>query len=150
MSGGEIQTQLDRPTLPPGTADKAIAYLTRTGNADLLPVLGLDTSPPLVIDGKACCPACREPYRGDGRTTCRRRSCTLGPTSRSIAKPATDADKALAAEYEAGATIVELARRHGRSQDWVRSAVLRAGVEMRRAQPRPAPIRPRATWGGAR
>jgi len=131
-------TEIERTHLVPETRDAAIRYLTRTGNADVLEALGLDGNDrPLVIDGQPCCPACREPYRGDGRTSCRRRKCTLGPTARLVAKPATEADEAFAAEYEGGATIVELARRHRRSQDFIRTALLRAGVELRRAVRRP-------------
>lgn len=57
---------------------KAAAYLTRTGNADLLPVLGLVDEPDeaLVIDGRRLCPTCRrplpDPIRNGGRKPCRR------------------------------------------------------------------------------
>lgn len=149
MSGGEIQTQLEKPFSGTPTRAAAIRRVQQEPDAAfLLAILGLDAaSAPLIIDGQPCCPSCRQPYSGDGRTSCRRRHCELGPTARSIAKPPSDADKALGAEYEAGATIIELARRHRRSQAWVREAILRAGVKMRRAQPRPAEIRPKPTWG---
>lgn len=43
--GGSVTTQLARPSDDPGTRAKAIVYLWRTGNLDLLAVLGLAESP---------------------------------------------------------------------------------------------------------
>jgi hypothetical protein len=80
-----IQTRMDRGYLPPETRADATSYLTRTGNEDLLPILGLDAAVgTLIIDGQPCCPACRRPYRGDGRTSCRRSTCRLGPAARTV------------------------------------------------------------------
>lgn len=42
---GEIQTEIDRGYLAPETRADAASYLTRTGNADLLPILGLTGDP---------------------------------------------------------------------------------------------------------
>lgn len=76
--------RVDRPRAQlPETRAAAVAYLERTGNADVAEALGLTGTGPLVIDGKPCCPVCRFPYRGDGRTSCRRRKCAAGPSYRS-------------------------------------------------------------------
>jgi len=81
---GDMQTQLDRPYgQQPATRDAAIRYLERTGNDDLLAMLGLVDAPkPVIVDGRACCPVCEEPLRGDGRSSCRRATCPAGPKSR--------------------------------------------------------------------
>lgn len=81
MSGGGLETQLDRPyAQQPDTRAAAARYLTRSGNADLLDVLGLvDNAGPLVIDGRQACPRCRrplpDPISNGGHKPCRRRAC---------------------------------------------------------------------------
>lgn len=79
-----MSTQLDRPyAQQSATREAAIRYLTRKGYADLLAMLGLADEPkPVVIDGRACCPVCEQPLRGDGRSSCRRATCPAGPASR--------------------------------------------------------------------
>jgi hypothetical protein len=42
---GQIETQIDRGYLAPETRTAATRYLTRTDNADLLPILGLVGGP---------------------------------------------------------------------------------------------------------
>jgi biotin synthase-related radical SAM superfamily protein len=79
----QMGTRLSRGDLAPDTRADAASYLTRTGNADLLPILGLvGDDRPLIIDSQLCCPACQRPYRSDGRTSCRRPTCSLGPSAR--------------------------------------------------------------------
>lgn len=92
---GEVSTQLDRPSMDPATRAAATHYLQRTGNADLLPVLGLDDTPArpvrlpkgvsadvrqekpvnghVVRDGKTFCAQCMRRTQADGR--CRRQAC---------------------------------------------------------------------------
>jgi len=43
---GDVTTQLARPTDDPATRAAAVRYLTRTGNADVLEVLGLVEAAP--------------------------------------------------------------------------------------------------------
>lgn len=42
---GDMATEIDRGYLPPEIRAAATAYLTRSGNADLLPILGLTPDP---------------------------------------------------------------------------------------------------------
>lgn len=76
-----VATHLDRPYgQQPETRAAAARYLERTGNADVLDMLGLvDDTAPLVIDGKHCCPNCRkplpDPISNGGRKPCRRVAC---------------------------------------------------------------------------
>jgi hypothetical protein len=60
---GQMQTQIDRGYLTPETRAAATAYLTRTGNADLLPILGL-------VDGPEpepqSCPVCGKQVHSHG------------------------------------------------------------------------------------
>lgn len=74
------------------TRADARAYLTRTGNADLLPILGLGPDPEAVEPGN--CPKCKTPYAA-GRTACRRKECRT---------PAADAPPPAAAEDRKRAT----------------------------------------------
>lgn len=50
-----IQTNIDRGYLTPDTRASATSYLTRTGNADLLPILGLAVEQP---KPRGDCPVC--------------------------------------------------------------------------------------------
>lgn len=85
-----LQTQLDRGESASDQARADVAaYLERTGNADLIEILGLgdgDEPDVLVIDEKICCPACRKPYPDDGRRACRKTTCRLGPKARKAAE----------------------------------------------------------------
>lgn len=64
------------------TQAKAARYLEDSGNADLLPILGL-ADPPERDERE--CPACGHPLRGDGRTACRQTACPAGPKARKAA-----------------------------------------------------------------
>ena len=72
-------TDVDRSYLGPETKAAAARYLERTGNADLLPILGLTESPPVVdpgyvtVNGRTYCALCRCRVRVDG--VCRREKC---------------------------------------------------------------------------
>lgn len=86
-----ITTKVDRSYLDDETRDDASRYLVRSGNADLLAVLGLavevtrapkpapkpvvDPVPALLIDGRRCCEKCREPL-AKYRRSCHRLSCS--------------------------------------------------------------------------
>jgi hypothetical protein len=67
------------------TAADAVAYLTRAGNADLLPILGLEGTAPL---GRQPCPACGkplpDPITNGGNKPCQRRACAAGPRARGV------------------------------------------------------------------
>lgn len=56
------------------TQTAAASYLTRTGNADLLDVLGLTEVRPRTANGRNICPHCSQPTT-PGRSTCRRKVC---------------------------------------------------------------------------
>ena len=81
VSGGNLSTHLDRPyAQQPATRAAAVRYLTRTGNVDLIEVLGLADEPgPLVVGGRQCCPRCRkplpDPITNGGHKPCRRPAC---------------------------------------------------------------------------
>lgn len=76
---GDLQTQLDRPySQQPETRAAATRYLTRTGNADLLAMLGLVDAPPAEPQHLAC----GHKRHVDGRSACRYESCPAGPKSR--------------------------------------------------------------------
>lgn len=80
MSGSALETQIDRGYLPPEIRAAAASYLTRTGNADLLPILGLVVEPKAIEGGQAkplasaarpgFCPICQNKLPGHG--VCRR------------------------------------------------------------------------------
>jgi hypothetical protein len=78
-------TEIDRGYLSPATQADATAYLTRTGNADLLPILGLVEPPPA---GRQPCPSCGkplpDPITSGGRKPCQRRACAAGPKARGV------------------------------------------------------------------
>jgi hypothetical protein len=77
---GQIETQIDRGYLAPETRTAATRYLTRTDNADLLPILGLvgGPGPAERTQAKALaaavrpgfCPTCQNKLPGHG--VCRR------------------------------------------------------------------------------
>lgn len=67
--GGEITTQLGITHLADETQAAATRYLTRTDNADLLPILGLGDPAPTVVPGN--CPICGNRLPSHG--VCRRR-----------------------------------------------------------------------------
>lgn len=73
-----ITTQIDT-TGPVSDTTRAAAasYLTRTGNADLLDMLGL-TAAPVALH---TCPVCGNRRESDGRP-CRRRTCAAGSQRR--------------------------------------------------------------------
>jgi hypothetical protein len=82
VSGGGLETQLDRPyAQQPAIRDAARSRIGREKDADfLLDVLGLVDDPgPLVIDGRQACPRCRkplpDPIANGGHKPCRRRAC---------------------------------------------------------------------------
>lgn len=78
-----LGTELDRTFAPtPAIQADALAYLERTGNADLAEMLGLVDAKPR---DRAICPACGQRYYA-GRRECRSRSCELGPASRGAAR----------------------------------------------------------------
>lgn len=90
-----IVTQLARPSEDPGTRAKAVVYLWRTGNLDVLAALGLDgvlearRSPaPVVASHRQPCPSCGkplpDPVTNGGRKPCQRRACPDGPTARGV------------------------------------------------------------------
>lgn len=88
-------TELARPTDDPNARADAIRYLTRTGNTDLIEILGLDNAPArgmnlpkgikhlgkherptpghTMRNGKAYCTICKRQTRADG--ICRRSAC---------------------------------------------------------------------------
>ena len=93
---GQIETTLPLTHLDDTVKADATAYLTRTGNADLLPILGLAGEPVRSVplpkgtvhlgkparrpanghfakDGLTYCAQCTRRTRADGR--CRRRAC---------------------------------------------------------------------------
>jgi hypothetical protein len=78
----DLNQTLDRPYgQQPDTRDAAASYLRRTGNADLLEVLGLvepelKPKPYVVINGRTFCATCRQRAQPDG--ICRRATCTAG------------------------------------------------------------------------
>lgn len=80
-------TRLDAPyAQQPETRAAAAAYLTRTGNADLIDMLGLhgtDLGSEFDEKGRRLCPACGGPLRPD-RSLCRRLTCERGPKSREV------------------------------------------------------------------
>jgi ribosomal protein S14 len=79
---GEMGTQIDRGYLPPETVADATSYLTRTGNADLLPILGLGDDPKVVKRATGDCPICGNKLPSHGvcrkRQTCRKAARELG------------------------------------------------------------------------
>lgn len=72
---GRIQAGMDPVTVSTWvTADHradARRYLIRTGNADVLDVLGLDA----LDDGVPRCPGCQQPFAVSDRGRCRRETC---------------------------------------------------------------------------
>lgn len=82
----DLQTaHRDGVRLAPETAAKATRYLTRTGNADLLAILGLGDSP---ARERPLCPSCSkplpDPITNGGRKPCQRRGCPAGPVARGV------------------------------------------------------------------
>lgn len=78
----EMQTEIERPYLDPATRAAATAYLTRTGNADLLEILGLAGEQP---KPRGNCPVCGNGLASHGGCN-RRKACreaTHGPDSAS-------------------------------------------------------------------
>jgi hypothetical protein len=78
-----MQTQIDRGYLAPETRAAATSYLTRTGNADLLPILGLDADPNAVKRPPGDCPICGNKLASHGGCN-RRKACreaTHGPSA---------------------------------------------------------------------
>lgn len=72
----EMSTQLDRPYLHAGTRDAAVRFLTRTGNADLIDMLGLGDDPE--PGERPDCPMCGRPRQRDKQTgwrACQRKQC---------------------------------------------------------------------------
>lgn len=77
-----MATEVDRSSRPTPEAEAdALAYLTRTGNADLAEMLGLVEPGP--AERRGTCPACRQPYRA-GRWECRHADCERGPRARGV------------------------------------------------------------------
>ncbi|GIE75776.1 hypothetical protein Aph02nite_17260 [Actinoplanes philippinensis] len=80
--GESITTRLDEPyNQQPETRAAAVRVLTRTGNADLIEILGLDDTPPPpdpvrtginMGGGSLRCSKCRQRTRADG--ICRRKT----------------------------------------------------------------------------
>lgn len=77
----DFQTPVARPYGSTPTRDRAIAYLTRTGNADLLPVLGLAAEP---VKPRGNCPACGYELASHGG--CNRRKACREATHRTEAR----------------------------------------------------------------
>lgn len=73
-----MQTELERPSANPATRDAATRYLERTGNGDLLAMLGL-VDEPSTVAGRQVCPNCGkplpDPIANGGFKPCRRRAC---------------------------------------------------------------------------
>ena len=82
---GNVATEITRSFLPDDTRAAATRYLERTGNADLLPILGLTEPPPQT---RVPCPSCGkplpDPVTNGGRKPCQRKSCAAGPTARGV------------------------------------------------------------------
>lgn len=73
-----ITTQIDTTgPVDDTTRAAAASYLTRTGNADLLDILGLAVAPVALHT----CPVCGNRRESDGRP-CRRRTCAAGSQRR--------------------------------------------------------------------
>jgi hypothetical protein len=72
----EVTNVVGRVSDDPGTQAKAIVYLWRTGNLDLLAVLGLDGERRPLVDGRRACSNCGNGVSRDGR--CRRSTCYPG------------------------------------------------------------------------
>lgn len=76
-----LQTQLDRPyAQQPATRAAAVRFLERTGNGDLIAMLGLVDEPkPTVVGGRQLCPRCGkplpDPIANGGHKPCRRAAC---------------------------------------------------------------------------
>lgn len=71
MSGSQMETKLERPRAMPDTAAAAARYLTRTGNADLLEILGLAGEQP---KPRGNCPVCGNGLASHGGCN-RRKAC---------------------------------------------------------------------------
>jgi hypothetical protein len=104
----DLNQTLDRPYgQQPETRAAAASYLWRTGNADLLDVLGLAAAkekpkPYIVINGRTYCATCRQRAQPDG--ICRRATCTAGGAHRHRhPEPASTSAEALAAGPEGAA-----------------------------------------------
>lgn len=84
-----IETRVDRPYgQQPETRAAATRYLERTGNTDLIPLLGLDdqADEETVVDedGRRVCPTCGkplpDPIANGGNKPCQRRACKAART----------------------------------------------------------------------
>lgn len=81
VSGGGLETQLDRPyAQQPATRDAARRVISREEDADLLlAALGLVEDEPPTVDGKPACPTCGRPRRRaklGGYHPCQRELCS--------------------------------------------------------------------------
>lgn len=75
-----ITTKVDTSVrVSDNTRATAVRYLVRSGNADLLDMLGLAVAPVALHT----CPVCGNQRESDGRP-CRRRTCAAGSTRRKI------------------------------------------------------------------
>jgi len=88
---GNMSTQVDSAAsaVSAETRSAAARFLQRTGNADLLEMLGLTSNQHrsrFDENGRRLCPACEKPLPSDDRTKCRRAACRLGPTARQVKK----------------------------------------------------------------
>lgn len=67
---GSVQTEIGLSRLPDSARADATRYLTRSGNADLLPMLGLAPDIPdgaVLVDGAILHPTCGRPMPKSGR-----------------------------------------------------------------------------------
>ena len=75
MSGDHLTTKTGLPATTAAIRADAAAYLTRTGNADLIEVLGLADPAPAVPVERGTCPICGNRLPSHGvcrkRLTCR-------------------------------------------------------------------------------
>jgi hypothetical protein len=78
MSGDHLTTKTSPPATTAAIRADAVAYLERTGNADLAEVLGLADVAYLPV-----CPVCGKPLRA-GNRLCRARDCLAGPAARGV------------------------------------------------------------------
>jgi hypothetical protein len=85
VSGDRLTTRTDGVHLAPETQAAATRYLIRSGNADILPILGLAYEQPR---GRVPCPSCGmplpDPVTNGGRKPCQRRKCKAGPVARGV------------------------------------------------------------------
>lgn len=64
----------------------AANYLTRTGNSDLLAMLGLAEVRKHTANGRNLCPTCLKPLAVDGRKVCRRKACPAASNAALVAR----------------------------------------------------------------